>query len=71
MKTLIAERAASGLTNAQLAAAVGVSEESMTRYVRGRREVPTPVLIRTVDALGLTMVEFWRRVEERAAAASD
>lgn len=62
---LRAERAARQLMVRDLAEASGVMEQSLLRYLNGKREVPVPVLYQIVNGLGLGMGEFIARVEQR------
>lgn len=62
---LRAERAASGLTQDELARRIGVSKMSVRRYLSGERPVAVPHFVELASALGLTIDELIRRSNER------
>ena len=62
---LQAERAAAGMTYAQLAEASGVNEQSITRYLTGKRDFKIEVLGQLADALSLTPQTILARAIER------
>jgi Zn-dependent peptidase ImmA (M78 family) len=53
-EALIASRKAQGLTQEELASAVGVSQAALSRYEQGTREPDEDVLPRLAEALGVT-----------------
>lgn len=57
----------SGLEQREIAARVGVSDASMSRYVRGSFEPRAAIAARIAEELGTTVGELWP-TEERAAA---
>lgn len=62
---LQAERAAMGWTYKQMAEASGVDQQSLIRYLTGKREIKTAVLGLLCDALGITPGDLLRRATER------
>lgn len=62
---LRAERAASGMTQDELAQRVGVSKMTIRRYLTGERPVVIPHFVELAAAFGLTPDELIRRSNER------
>lgn len=65
---LRAERAAAGLTQADLAKASGISRVQLARIEGGERTLDVAQAADIAKALGLTLVEFVQRAEERLDA---
>lgn len=62
---LRAERAVKQWTYKQLAEASGLTEQSVMRYLTGKREIPLPELAAMADGLGVTPVEMINRAVHR------
>lgn len=60
-----AEMAALDLDKQQLAGRIGVSHQSVGRYLRGERDIPFPILVDIADALNLDVRELLRRAYAR------
>lgn len=63
-----AERAAADLTQTQLASKAGMGRTTLIRIEAGERDMDTTQLAGLCNALGLSLVEFVSRAEERLAA---
>lgn len=63
-------RHARGLTQTQLAAAVGISKRGVIRIEQGQTSLTVDILGRFADALGVRPSELLRLAEERDAADS-
>lgn len=53
------------MSQAKLAAAVGVGREAMNNYLGGKREMPILVFMRVADALGVTPQWIFQEAERR------
>ena len=62
---LRAEKAASGLTQEELANTVGVSKMSVRRYLSGERAVDIPHFVEFASAFGVSIDELIRRAKDR------
>lgn len=62
---LRAERAAAQMTYKELADAAGMTEQSVMRYLTGKRDIPLPEFAKMAEALGLTPYELMKRAESR------
>lgn len=60
-----AERAAKKMTQTDLVKASGIPRTTYLRLESGERVADTTQLYRITEALGLSLSEFFRRVEER------
>ena len=60
-----AERAASGLTQIELYTKAGIPRSTYLRIERGTHLADTTELAKIMDALCISMSEFFRRVENR------
>lgn len=66
VRALDAERKAAGLTLAALGKELGLSEQTVGRYLsRQERDLPIPVLMGTLRVLGLSLKEFVAIAESR------
>lgn len=65
-----AERAAADLTQAEMIAASGIPRSTYLRLESGARVSDTTQLARICGALGLSLSEFFRRVEGRIPPGS-
>lgn len=65
---LRAERAAAGMTQAELAHAAGISRVQLARIEGGERTLDVAQAADLSRALGLTLVEFVQRAEARVEA---
>lgn len=63
--TIRAERAAAGLTQAQMIAKSGLSRSTYIRLESGSSVADVTQLARICGAVGLSLSEFLRRVEQR------
>lgn len=63
-----AERAASGLTQAEVITASGMTRSTYLRVESGERVADTTQLARLCGVFNLPLSVFFRRVEERVAA---
>ena len=62
---LRAEKAASGLTQDQIAESVGLSKMTIRRYLGGERPVDIPHFVELANTFGLSLDELIRRSKER------
>lgn len=62
---LRAEIAANLTDRTELAKAVGISRQSLVRYLSGDREIPLLVLMGILNYYDMDMLTFWERVEKR------
>lgn len=62
---LVAERGIKGWTYAQLAEASGLTEQSVMRYLTGKRKIDLDVLGALADGLGLDPMVIAKRAMER------
>lgn len=62
---LRAERAASGLTYKQLASATDLHEQTLMKYLKGLRDIPTTAVIAMAEAFDISPAELMRRAVER------
>ena len=62
---LQAERAANKLTYTELAAAAGLGQQTVMRYLNGDRDIPIRALIDLASALEIRTDELIRRAEDR------
>lgn len=62
---LRAEIAANLTDRTELAEAVGISRQSLVRYLSGDREIPLLVLMGILNFYDMDMPTFWERVEKR------
>lgn len=69
-RTLRAERAAAGLSQAELAERAGIPRPTYLRYERGDRQLSVVQAIQLAQALGMSLVVFASRVEERMRQAA-
>lgn len=53
------------MSQAKLAAAVGVGREAMNNYLSGKREMPITVFLRVADTLGVTPQWIFQEAERR------
>lgn len=60
-----AERAAHEMTQVDLAEASGIARSTLVRIEKGTRVADATQLHRIMTALGVSMTEFFQRVEER------
>lgn len=60
-----AERAALGLTQAELAEKIGKDKQTVMRYENGKRDIPIDDLALMASAFGLGPIELLRRAEQR------
>lgn len=65
VEQLQAERGAKRLTYKQLAEASGLKEQTVMRYLTGKRDIPLQELIAMTEALGLTLGELFDRATQR------
>lgn len=64
-EALRAERAASGLSQRELASRARISSPAYFRYERGDRSISVAQVVAICDVLGITFTQFARQVEER------
>lgn len=64
-ETIRAERAAKGLSQKQLAEAIGISQQGLLRYEKGQRDISTADLMRIAAALGMSFSTLARRLQDR------
>jgi len=62
---LQAERAIKGWSYRALAEAAGLKEQSVMRYLTGKRDIPMTEVGLMADALGLTPADLLRRAIDR------
>lgn len=62
---LRAERAAKRWTYKELAVAAGLTEQSVMRYLTGKRDIGLPELAKLADGLGLSPSEVIARAVDR------
>lgn len=60
-----AERAALGMTQAELAEKIGKEKQSVMRYENGKRDIPLDDLALIARAFSLSVVELLGRAEQR------
>lgn len=48
-----------------LAAEIGCDYNTFWRYIKGRRTMPLPILLATLDALGVDEAEFMREAKRQ------
>lgn len=60
-----AERAAAGMTQAELASAAGMAQRSLARYLSGERKMTLEAVEMLARALGLDLPTLLRRAVER------
>lgn len=65
VEQLQAERGAKRLTYKQLADASGLKEQTVMRYLTGKRDIPFPELVALSEALGLDPAELLIRASQR------
>jgi transcriptional regulator with XRE-family HTH domain len=65
-----AERAAARLSQAELYGRAGVARSTYLRIEKGTHIADVTELVRIVRALGLSMPEFFRRVDNRMTLAN-
>jgi len=53
------------MSQAKLAAAVGVGREAMNNYLNGKREMPITTFLRVADTLGVTPQWIFEEAERR------
>ena len=53
------------MSQAKLAAAVGVGREAMNNYLNGKREMPITIFLRVADTLGVTPQWIFQEAERR------
>ena len=63
-----AEMAAKDWKQADLANASGIPTSTLSRYMKGERDIPLPVFADIAQALGLSMVELAVRAQRRLDA---
>lgn len=63
-----AEMAAKDWKQADLASASGIPTSTLSRYMKGERDIPLPVFADIAQALGLSMVELAIRAQRRLDA---
>ena len=63
--TIRAERAARGPTQRALAERADVPLQTYIRYETGKRDIPLATLLRMLDALGVSLPTFARRLQDR------
>ena len=57
-------RREAGMTQKELAAAIGVTEPAISHYETGRRRVPVSLLVPITDALGCKLEDLFDETEE-------
>lgn len=62
---LRAERSARRLTFKELAERSGINEQSVLRYLNGKRDIPIPALYALAEGLEVTVHEVIARAESR------
>ncbi|MDJ0321691.1 helix-turn-helix transcriptional regulator [Pseudarthrobacter sp. PS3-L1] len=62
IKVEMAER---DMTQADLAAAVGVGRPAMNRYMKGHQSMPMPTFYKVAQAFGITAHTLIQRAEDR------
>lgn len=67
---LDAEIRASSFSMKSLAAAIGIDYLTFRRYLRGQRQMPTPILLMALDALGISGHAFFDRAAARLLPGS-
>lgn len=60
-----AEIAAAGMNKVELAKKSGIPNSTLSRYLKGERDIPLPVFAGIADALGITYVELSARAQRR------
>lgn len=63
--TIRAERAAKGLSQKELAEAIGISQQGLLRYEKGMRDITTADLMKIAAALGVDFLTLARRLQDR------
>lgn len=63
------EMARKGWKQQELADKVGVTRESMSKYLSGKQPMPIGTLIRASDAFGISVAELMYHAVDRAAQA--
>ena len=66
--TIRAERAARGISQRELAEAIGISQQGLLRYEKGTRDITTADLMKIAAALGVSFPTFARRLQDRLDA---
>lgn len=67
---LDAEIRASSFSMKSLAAEIGIDYLTLRRYLRGQRQMPTPILLMALDALGISGHAFFDRAAARLLPGS-
>lgn len=65
VEQLQAERGAKRFTYKQLAEASGLKEQTVMRYLIGKRDIPLQELIAMTEALDLSLGELFERATQR------
>lgn len=65
IEQLQAERGGKRLTYKQLADKAGLKEQSVMRYLTGKRDIPLHELVAMTEALDLTLGELFERATQR------
>ena len=60
-----AERAAAGMTIAQLSRESGIPEQTLMRYLKGTRDIPLAALYAIADGLGMPLGVLLSRSQSR------
>lgn len=60
-----AERAAAGLSLADLSRRSGIPWRTLQRYLSGERDMPVRVQLRISEAFGISIATLWRRTDDR------
>lgn len=58
------------MTKQALGARIGIAHNSVGRYLSGKRDIPSVVMIDMAEALGLTTVELFRRAYVRIGVST-
>ncbi|MCZ9884105.1 helix-turn-helix domain-containing protein [Arthrobacter sp. B2a2-09] len=64
-KQITVELAERGMTQKDLAEAVGIGRPAMNHYIKGHKSMPMPTFFKVAEALGLTAQVLMERAEAR------
>ncbi|WP_284763427.1 helix-turn-helix transcriptional regulator [Arthrobacter sp. efr-133-R2A-63] len=64
-KQITVELAERGMTQKDLAEAVGIGRPAMNHYIKGHKSMPMPTFFKVAEALGLTAQVLMERAETR------
>jgi len=59
-----------GMTQKDLAEAVGVGRPAMNHYLKGHKSMPMPTFLKVAEALGITPPALMQRIADRVQLGS-